>query len=293
MNATTQARTQARPIDHLVLPTASLATARARLSALGFTVAPDGVHPFGTANCCVYFADGTFLEPLAVADAAVAKAAAGRGNVFVGRDARFRERNGDEGFSALVFATDDADADHAAFAGAGVSAGDMLEFSRDFVDAAGRQDRATFRLAFAAEAAMPEMFFFTCARIGVPNVDRSALQRHANGASRLKRVVVSGGNAAEVARIARTACFASASEAGKVTTPNAAIEILRSSELTEKFGGAPDDAARLSAVVFGVADLAVVRETLNQAGVVFEKRGDKLVVQPAPGQGAIFAFEAA
>ena len=57
-----------KPLDHVVLPVADLGVARARLTALGFTVAPDGLHPFGTANCCVYLADGTFLEPLAVGD---------------------------------------------------------------------------------------------------------------------------------------------------------------------------------------------------------------------------------
>ncbi|TIX38964.1 MAG: VOC family protein, partial [Mesorhizobium sp.] len=56
------------PLDHLVLPTASLDVARARLTLLGFTVAPTGIHPFGTENCCVFLTDGTYLEPLAVAD---------------------------------------------------------------------------------------------------------------------------------------------------------------------------------------------------------------------------------
>lgn len=282
----------ARPIDHLVLPTASLATARARLSALGFTVAPDGIHPFGTANCCVYLADGTFLEPLAVADTVVAAAAAGQGNVFVARDASFRSRNGNEGFSAVVFATDDADSDHTAFVEAGVSAGDMLEFSRDFVDATGRKDRATFRLAFAADNRVPDMFFFTCARIGVPNVDRSALQRHANGVSRLKRVVIS--DATGAVEIARQAAFATPpDERGTVTTPNAAIEMWGGERLTGTFATLAPDDARLMAVVFGVADLATTSAALAATGVAFEHRDDRIVVQPAPGQGATFAFEAA
>ncbi|RUU90742.1 VOC family protein, partial [Mesorhizobium sp. M7A.T.Ca.TU.009.01.3.1] len=32
------------PLDHLVLPTHSLDVARARLTALGFVVAPTGIH---------------------------------------------------------------------------------------------------------------------------------------------------------------------------------------------------------------------------------------------------------
>src|SRR5690348_9960814 len=96
---------EGRSLDHLVLPVPSLATARQRLAELGFTVAPEGVHPFGTANCCVYLADGTFLEPLAVADADAQGEAAIRGNVFAARDIAYRFRRGENGFSAVVFGT--------------------------------------------------------------------------------------------------------------------------------------------------------------------------------------------
>ena len=99
------------PLDHLVLPVADLATARQRLTALGFTVAPDGAHPFGTANCCVYLAGGTFLEPLQVAHPDQASAAIEAGNVFVARDRDHRRRASGDGFSALVFGTRDASAD--------------------------------------------------------------------------------------------------------------------------------------------------------------------------------------
>ncbi|RVA54992.1 VOC family protein, partial [Mesorhizobium sp. M7A.F.Ca.CA.001.08.1.1] len=64
----TRTITGTHPLDHLVLPTQSLEVARARLAALGFVVAPTGIHPFGTENCCVFLADGTYLEPLSVGD---------------------------------------------------------------------------------------------------------------------------------------------------------------------------------------------------------------------------------
>ncbi|RUT98898.1 VOC family protein, partial [Mesorhizobium sp. USDA-HM6] len=54
-------KTSPHPLDHLVLPTRSLEIARQRLSSLGFVVAPTGLHPFGTENACVFFADGTYL----------------------------------------------------------------------------------------------------------------------------------------------------------------------------------------------------------------------------------------
>src|SRR5436190_12620545 len=158
MNSSTAPASQARPLDHVVLPVADLAAARARLTALGFTVAPDGVHPFGTANCCVYLRDGTFLEPLAIGDAAQASASALGGNVFTARDAAYRRAVGNDGFSALVITTADAGADQAAFAAAGLSAGEILEFSRPFVGAAGARDTASFRLAFAADRHAPDLF---------------------------------------------------------------------------------------------------------------------------------------
>ncbi len=55
-----------RAIDHLVLPIVDLDTSRERLGRLGFTVAADARHPFGTENACVFFSDDTYLEPLAV-----------------------------------------------------------------------------------------------------------------------------------------------------------------------------------------------------------------------------------
>ncbi|MBW8910040.1 MAG: VOC family protein, partial [Mesorhizobium sp.] len=76
-------KTSPHPLDHLVLPTGSLDVARTRLTALGFVVAPVGVHPFGTENACVFFADGTYLEPLAIGNEQVADRAIGEGNVFV------------------------------------------------------------------------------------------------------------------------------------------------------------------------------------------------------------------
>jgi hypothetical protein len=139
-----------RLLDHCVLPVPSLAVARKRYEALGFTVAPQGTHPFGTINSCVYFADDTFLEPLAVGDAAKVRDAIGSRNVFVARDALYRQAIGEDGFSALVFKTDDAKADHAGFEEADVSAGPVLDFSRAFVDPTGKSGKVSFRLAFAA-----------------------------------------------------------------------------------------------------------------------------------------------
>lgn len=280
-----------RPIDHLVLPAASLDVARARLGAIGFTVAPTGVHPFGTENACVYFADGTFLEPLAVGDPALADAAVSAGNVFIARDRLFRLCHGDEGFSALVFGTDDAASDHADFSARGVSAGDMLSFSRDFVGPDGKSDTASFRLAFATAGHTGDAFFFTCERINVPEVDRSALQAHANGATRLVAVTATGTSPGEWLELIAPIAGVSAAE-NSIRAANATVEVLDGSAFSDRFGlTAPDGPFRLAAVTFGVKNLAAAEAMLLQSSILHHRIGDRLVVPPTPGQGAAFAFE--
>lgn len=283
------------PLDHLVLPVADLATARARLASLGFTVAPDGVHPFGTANCCVYFADGTFLEPLAVADGALAASTARDGNVFTARDQEFRRRVGNEGLSALVVGTGDAIGDHARFRAAGVSAGAMLDFSRPFVDSSGRTDTASFRLAFAAEPSAPDVFFFACQRVNVPKVDRSALQAHANGVVALSQVLLSAAAPDQFAGLLGQVAGvrpAAIPDGVSVMMGRAATSIVEPRRIASEFGVADaPESLRLVGLVFAVSSLSATEKHLRDALIPFERHNGRLVVRPAPGQGATFLFE--
>jgi hypothetical protein len=277
-----------RPIDHCVLPTADLAIARARLTALGFTVAPDATHPFGTANCCVFFAGGTYLEPLAVADPAKAAAASLAGNVFTARDARYRDRLGQEGFSGLVFATDDADADHRDFTQAGISGGAQLAFSRPFIDASGHEDTASFKLAFAADPHSPDAFFFSCERVNAPAVDRSALQKHVNGVGRIKAVVLEAPDPSDfgefLQRIAGVAPIATP-DGLCFRVPNGDIVVRRSRQ------SGRDQGLRLVDIVLGVDDIRQVAALLTAAGIAFDEDPGGMTVAPAAGQGATFVFE--
>lgn len=271
-----------RTLDHIVLPTADLAIARQRLSALGFTVSPLGIHPFGTANCCVYLGDGTFMEPLAVGDGAVADRAVAEGNVFVARDRAYRDAHGDEGFSAVVFGTEDADVDHAEFVAAGVSAGPRLDFSRPFVDAAGKSDQASFRLAFAAEPdTATDAFFFTCERVNAPNVDRTALQTHANGVRRVLAVEATAGSTQAAGALLATIARSSV-DGASVPLANARLSI----RSTPNSNG-----IRLEAMVFAVDDLGAAKSLLVRNGIEYDLSGQRLVVPSAPGQGATFIFE--
>ncbi|MCR4268824.1 VOC family protein [Nitratireductor sp. ZSWI3] len=288
----------ARFLDHCVLPTASLAAARKRLDALGFTVAPDAAHPFGTGNCCIFFADGSYLEPLAVLDEALAKEAAAEGNVFVARDALFRSALGEEGFSALVLGSGDAAADHAAFVAAGISAGAPLSFSRPFTDAAGREAVASFKLAFAAPGEREERFFFTCQRVNSPKGGRSGFERHANGVKGIARILAvaptpdayrdffAGFSGSRPTATAAGGIDLRLSNAGlSVMTPAGFDEAIAARQSAH--GGGLD----LAGILFQVPALATLRTLLSAGDVLFAEHAGRIGVPPAEGQGATFIFE--
>jgi hypothetical protein len=280
------------PLDHLVLPTRDLATARARLGALGFTVAPQGTHPFGTVNCCVYLADGTFMEPLAVGDAGAARQAVEAGNVFVARDGAFRARHGEEGFSAVVFGTGDADADHARYETAGISAGPRLDFSRPFVDANGKSDTASFRLAFAGDGDNPDAFVFACERVNAPKVDRAALQAHANGARAIREVVGVASAPSKAIALLSEAADALKQAGGTLRLPNAVLSVVTPAMFRDRYGlDAPVSALRFTATVFAVEDMERLKSLLAAGSIGHDLRDGRIVVPSQAGQGAVFVFE--
>ena len=151
----------ARPIDHLVLPVTTLTLARSRLTSLGFNVAPDARHPFGTGNCCVFFQNRTYLEPITILDRAGADMAAAEGLVFVRRVKRFFERQG-EGFAMLALRSEDAAADQQAFETAGVSAGPSFRFARMAALPDGSEREIGVVLAYAEDAGAPDATVFAC-----------------------------------------------------------------------------------------------------------------------------------
>lgn len=285
-----------RALDHAVLPTADLGVARTRLTALGFTVATEGRHPFGTANACVFFSDGTYLEPLAVVDKAAAHEAAQAGNVFVGHDAVYRTRVGEEGFSGLVFGTADAAADHARFVELGISAGPLLQFSRAFVSAEGRSESASFRLAFAGDLRANDALFFTCERVNYPAGDRGALAKHANGASGITTIVLSAPEPEHFQVLLEHIAGGRGAMHGHgfdLGVANATISILADNGMAEWLGAeAPraDRSLHLAGIGFEVRDLTATASLLQANGISFHRSGGRILIHPAPGQGATFAF---
>jgi catechol 2,3-dioxygenase-like lactoylglutathione lyase family enzyme len=286
----------ARALDHLVLPVATLAGSRDFFEALGFTVAPDAVHPFGTANACVFFADGTYLEPLSVADAGLCRDEAIAGNTFVARDRAFRARRGEPGFSGIAFVSDSAEADHAAFATAGVTDGEIYQFSRVFV-AAGVEKTLTFRLAFAGDRRVPDLFFFGCQAM-VAKGDRSALTGHPNGVSGIRRLVLSEPKPDVFAALLQDVVGdveATATANGlSIEMANGQVEVLDAEGMAARYGRGRDGerGLRFEGVVLGVRDLNTVRGIAEMAGLAIQVIDGRLLVDLIGSDRGFLAFEA-
>ncbi len=287
-----------RAIDHLVLPVGELETARSRYTSLGFTVAPVGSHPFGTENANIFFSDGTFLEPLAVAVERAYEVAVANGNSFVRNDEAAREVLGTDCFSHVVLKTADAESDDRGFSELGISGGSMVRFSRAFRTNDGLQEEAEFLLAFASRGSAPDGCFFSCETIKAPSLDRSALLKHANGATRLKKIIccmrqpvdsrifvqgLVGGVA--TSRSPQEICY---------PLPNAMLSVLTPQAIDHSLGVPVEDPGlelRHIGFVVEVMNLAESRRILDHNDIGFGIVGARLVVCQAPGQGALIVFE--
>lgn len=287
-----------RAIDHLVLAVTDIASARARLSSLGFVVAPDARHPFGTENACVFLPDGTYLEPLAIGSETDSLATARAGNVFTARDRAFRFRHGQEGLEAVVFQTSNAPADHGAYVETGFSGGGMLDFSRAFRTPEGAESIASFRLAFAADLRSPDFFAFTCQRLNTVAVDRSALTAHENGVVGLAGVTLCEPHTQDFADFLEAASRGGrpewVAECLEMDAGGSSLSVVTHAEFEARFGRKYCGHARGlrgRAVSFHVASLEATTSLLRRNGVVHETIGSRLIVPEASGQGVLYSFE--
>jgi hypothetical protein len=284
------------PLDHLVMPVTDIRIARERLAALGFTVAADARHPFGTENACVFFTDKTYIEPLGVASEEECAATAKAGNQFTARNNAFRFRNGPEGLSAIVMGSDDADADHAAFRAEGISGGDILQFSRVMKLPDGSEITPTFKLSFAADLRAPDFHGITCQRINVPPADRSALEKHANGVTGIKSVVLTEANPADfedfLKQVAGQTATSGSAAGITIATSNSEIQVLNAEGVHPypELQVAADRGLRGTLVIFKVADLTATETLLASNGITFNKHHTLLLVPHQPGQGVSLAF---
>ncbi len=284
-----------RAIDHLVLPVAGLDRARAAFGRLGFTVAPDARHPFGTGNACIYFADGRYLEPLAVIDEAACDAAEADGLVFVARTRHFLAAAG-EGLAMVALRSDDVDADRRSFEQAGFSSGPPFEFRRKAKTDAGEIEIGV-ELAFATTPDADLVTAFACRRFGTEALFTPESVAHANGARGVAGVVMTAENPTDHQYYlqAITNCRdPHASSLGiEAHGAGCSLSIVSPRAFAAMFGETvPEtDPLRLRAFSLLVDDPDRLRLLLEEAGVGYRRIGGRVIVPQEDALGTTIAFE--
>jgi hypothetical protein len=285
-----------RSIDHLVLPVTTLTLARSRLTSLGFTVAPDAQHPFGTGNCCVFFKDRTCLEPITIVDRAAADMAAAERVVFVKRMKRFTERQG-EGFAMVALTSDDAEADRAAFEAAGLGGGPTFRFSRMAKLPDGSVREVGFVVANVEFPAAIDANFFVVQHLARDTLFQKTYLEHANGAVGIRAVAAVAENPADFhillekvtgQRELRTTSFGIEAEVESklflILTPDG----FRTRYETDAPN--PRRGMRFAAFELSVLDLD---RAAGYGGRAVKRVGELAVVAPTPGLAAVLAFRSA
>ena len=280
-------QTTPRNLDHIVMPVSSLEVARERFELLGFSVAPDGRHSFGTENCCIKFADGTFLEPLAIGHRETVEAHLGKGNNFLRRDAAYRFRHGNEGFWGISLSSNDAAEDRRAFKAAGYTIGKLVQVKRKGVHA---------KLAFALDERAPDFSLFCCQDMVNAPATNSDLVQHKNGGQGITRVIACEQLPEDFQYYLQTVTgqreVRSHSFGMEIKLSNARFSVLNPSGMRAHFGVETPSARGLRAMAVDIAvkDLETVSGVLQVSGIKSRKIGHRVIVDPAPGQGAIIAF---
>ncbi|MBO0905047.1 VOC family protein [Jiella sonneratiae] len=274
-----------RSIDHLVMPFETLSAARQWFERLGFCVAPDAAHPFGTGNACVFFADGRYFEPLAVVDRAAYERSREEGHLFVERDADMRALAERPAVSGLAFRSDDALADRQQLLEEEAGEEDLVEFARKMRLPDGSEAELSFRLAFAALfAAEAASFFFVEARHRV-KPDRAALTVHPNGAAGIVGVTlcVRGPHAYRD--------YLAAVADGEVQDAGGGILSIPLEGGSLDVVPGETDALTVDSVTLAVADLAFAREFWQSRGISFTDEGAAASIACPNGRGTIRFIE--
>ncbi|MBV6658981.1 MAG: VOC family protein [Devosiaceae bacterium] len=286
-------------LDHVVVGVPDLGSARARLSALGFAVQADAHHPFGTGNCNVFFENGTYFEPLAITDRDAELAALKTTNPFVRRFDAYRFRHG-YGPMMAAFTTDSASRMQDHFESEGISAGDILSFTRKQALPEGGETTIGVHLAVSATERAPDITLFCCEHLSREILWRPERTAHPNGAHGVTRLIAIEPNPTDFQYLFQAATgdreLRTTSVGMEMDLPNALVSVLSPTAYAAMTGQevAPwGRGARLVAVEMAFADVEALATRLDGEGIAYEQRGEALVIAPTQSFGlTIIAHEA-
>ncbi len=185
--------TTGRGIDHIGIASRDLDGLAARYEALGFTLTPRAYHQdhMGTSNRLVQFEGRNFIELLEV-DRPRTMLPHGPGFMGFGQF-NHDYLNAREGMSLVIFRTDDAAADLAAWAAKGLDVYDQFNFERQATLPDGSEATVRFELGFVTHPDI-NVLFYVCDNKAEEHFWKPDYQRHANGALGIQSVVIASEN---------------------------------------------------------------------------------------------------
>ena len=280
-------------IDHALVAVRDLEAARAAYVRLGFTATPRGRHTTrDTANYGLMLERG-YIELIGPAGAGPSG--------YHPLDGFLARR---EGLLGIAFASDDADAAHAALAAAGLDPSPPEDLARN-LELAGGTVQPRFRLVRLPAAATPALAAFICCHLTPELVRQPDWLAHANGARALAGVTTVVDDPPALA-----AAYATLLGAGAVTRTDDLLTV-RAGAMSLVFA-TPGDFARLypdcdlgadpgdsalpliAAMTVTVDDIGQAAEALAANGVAHSRDGDRALVVPADAaRGAMLEFVSA
>lgn len=284
-------------IDHIVHAVRDLDAAGALYRRLGFTVGARNRHDWGTHNLIVQFPT-SYVELLEIGEPE--KIPPHRGRFF-----SFGAFNRDyiksrEGLSMLVGKSSDARADGASFEASGISGFDVFDFSREGKRPDGSPVKVAFSLAFARDPSSPNLGFFVCQQHHPENFWNPDFQRHANGATGIRGVVMVADNPTDhhifLKGFTGVSDLHSSSLGITARTANGDVGIMSPVAFRDQFGVTAEvngEGMTLNVIRFAVADIKEAEATLASGGIRPQRHVGRLVVPPAQAFGATLIFEAA
>jgi hypothetical protein len=273
-------------IDHAVVMVKDLDQAAANYKRLGFTVSPRGTHSahMGSGNYTIMF-DPDYMELLGVLTPTEHNAPA----------RAYLETRG-EGIERVAFTAVDSAAGAEEIRSRGYPPVGPTDFERPVTMPNGSISAAKFRTFEWPRAETPGgIRIFACQHKTRETVWIPELMQHANGAKRLKQVVmVSPEPAKDAAHLSKMIDREVRNEAdGAVAVPSggdrADFVFLTRDQLGKRYPGVSLDGLpeRGGAGLVIAADLAVAEKALGATGV---PSAGGIVVPPAAGNGTLLAF---
>jgi len=181
-----------RGLNHLVLTGHDLDRMCEHYESLGFTLTPRAQHPFGTDNAVIQL-HGCYLELLAVARPQDVPEHGAKSFSFAAFNRDYVARH--EGFAMLVFDTQDARADSAAWQKVGLKTYEPFDFQRPAKLPNGEEITVGFSLAFTSAPQAPWIGLFACQHYRPDYYEQARYLAHENTAQSVRDVWISGDGA--------------------------------------------------------------------------------------------------